>query len=120
MINLNKYLILKYLNIYYNLELNKLVKITKLSKIVVNDCLIELEETNLIKKNCINIYLTKLGKEVYMKEKIRRLIKDEILKETNALAPFICNNCIYYKEKLEDLCEYIQCHPNKIYILNKK
>ena len=114
MISLNEYLILVY--IYCKLDLSKL---TKLSKKDLNNSLTELENKKLIRKSSVCINLTKLGKEVYMEEKIKNLIKNGILKEVESLAPFLCDNCIYYKNKLEHLCEYIKCDSNKIYILNK-
>ncbi|MGL5623929.1 hypothetical protein, partial [Cetobacterium sp.] len=109
MINLNEYLILVY--IYCNLDLGKL---TIFSEINLNDSLTELENKKLIRKgfHCVN--LTKLGKEVYMEKKIKNLIKNGILKEIEAVAPFVCDNCIYYKNKLENLCKYIKCDSNKI------
>lgn len=106
--------------------MTELVKITKYSELYLYKCICELEEEGLIKKHynknnkSYQIYSTKLGKEIYMKNKIDLLIKKKIIKEVDSLAPYICEGCVYYKEKLSNLCEYIKCDSNKIYMLNQK
>lgn len=127
MINLKKNLILKYINIYPGITLARLMVLTDLSKPSICNYIKDLENENLIKKyygetNKANKYVihpTKLGKDIYINEKINFLLKNKIIKESIAAAPCICDGCIYYKERLSDLCESIKCDNNKIFILNK-
>lgn len=123
---MNKKLILKYINIYSEIGILELAKIMKISKLDVSNHIKELEIEKLIritfKKNNKNhkISPTKLGREVYLNEKIRLLIENKIIEEKDSKAPCLCEGCIYFKGKLSDLCEYIKCNDNKIFILHKK
>lgn len=120
---MSKELILKYVNIYSKTKIFELIKITKLSELDIYSYIAELEREKLIKivynKNS-EVYPTKLGREIYLNEKIRLLIENKIIEEKDSKAPYVCEGCIYFKDKLSDLCEYIKCNDNKIYILNKK
>lgn len=123
---MNKKLILKYINIYSKIGVLELAEIMKMSKLNLSNHIKELEREKLIritfKKNNKNYEIspTKLGREVYLNEKIRLLIENKTIEEKDSKAPYICEGCIYFKDKLSDLCEYIKCNDNKIYILHKK
>lgn len=118
--------LLKYIIKNPGITIVKLKKITKVSKTIIFDYIKKFEEKELIlklyesKKNTYKIYVTEKGKQEYLKNKIKFLIKNNIICEENSLAPCICDGCIYYNDKLAEFCDLIECHSDKIFIYGNK
>lgn len=116
---------LKYIIKNPGITITKLKEITTFSKNVILNQIKEFEKKELIlklyekKNNIYKIYVTKKGKQKYLKDKIKFLLENNIIYEENSLAPCICDGCIYYRDKLEEFCDLIECNSNKIFIFRK-
>ena len=107
---MKKNLILKYINKFPGITLAKLTEISNFSKPSIYNYIIKLQNDNLIKryydvknKKIYRLHPTKKGKELYLQNKIKFLLENNIISEVDAIAPCICDGCIYSKDKLNNL-----------------
>lgn len=117
--NKNKNILLKIINKNPGITFSELINITSFSKSTIFYHIKNLENDKLIIKyynKTYKLHPTKLGKEIYLQNKIKFLLDNNIIREENAIAPCICDGCIYFNDKLIEFCDSIECNNNKIFV----
>lgn len=124
--NNNKNRILKIINKNPGITFNQIKEFTEFSKSKVYYHVKSLEDKKLIvkysnenNKNNYRYHPTKLGKEIYLQNKVKLLLDKNILCEVGSLAPCLCDGCIFFCDNLIEFCDSVKCNSNKIYVINK-